>query len=173
MRSCVIWCVVLIIVAYTLFDWVKSIEWNKSKILKISRYFVYFQINSLKTRNCWKSAYLGHFTQILHEGILFIAWILILSHNENYIKVSENSVKNFLDTHAPLITKTDPLNTHIFIHFILLFWGMPMCFTNSENSNTFLNSQIMWFQTNWHLDTFIIMNNLFRLLYICMLNIFW
>ena len=36
------------------------------------------------------------------KGILFIAWILILSHNKKDIKVSENSVKNFSDAHSPL-----------------------------------------------------------------------
>ena len=81
----------------------KLIEFNKSIILKISWYFVYFQMNNLKTRNCWKSAYLGHFTEIfghalankwIHKGILFIAWIsILLGHNKNDIKVSENSVK--------------------------------------------------------------------------------
>ena len=37
-----------------------------SKILKILWYFVYFQMNNLKTRNCWKSAYLRHFTLVLY-----------------------------------------------------------------------------------------------------------
>ena len=39
--------------------------------------------------------------------VSFFAWSLITSHNKNFIKVSENSVKNFTYTHPPfkLITK--------------------------------------------------------------------
>ena len=71
--------------------------------------FVYFQMNNLKTRNYWKSAYLEHFTCALgkkwiNKGILFIGWIQILSHNKNNIKVSEKSVKNFSDAHSSLRT---------------------------------------------------------------------
>ena len=40
----------------------------------------------------------------IHKGIRFIAWILVLSRNEKYIKVSENSIKIFLYAHPPLYT---------------------------------------------------------------------
>ena len=38
----------------------------------------------------------------VYEGILLFAWILLSSHNNKDIKVSENSVKNFSDAHPPL-----------------------------------------------------------------------
>ena len=63
---CVIWGVVLMPIVYTLFHWVKSMEWNRGKILEISRYFVFFQKNILKAGNCWKTASLEHLAQILH-----------------------------------------------------------------------------------------------------------
>ena len=52
----------------------------------------------------------------MHEGILFIAWILILSHNEKDIKVSENSLKKFSDAHPPLILiHTENIKQNLFI----------------------------------------------------------
>ena len=59
LSSCVIWCIVLIPVVFPLFDWETCMEWNKSLLFKTLWYFVYLSMN-------WKSAYLGHFTQILH-----------------------------------------------------------------------------------------------------------
>ena len=51
----------------------------------------------------------------IHEGILFIAWILILIHNKKDIKVLENSVKNFSDAHSPLMDTSDMSSEERFI----------------------------------------------------------
>ena len=62
----VIWCVVLIPVIYTLFDWVKSFEKNKSKFLKISRYFAYLIVTAL---------------EYMHENLSILTTDLLLEIN--------------------------------------------------------------------------------------------
>ena len=96
----------------------------------------------------------------IHEGVLFIAWILILSHNEKYIKVSENSVKNFLDTHPPLI--------HKYAYGILIHWWDETFWVKSRwtsiqakhiqmhvvkltlKSSTDPHHPMVWFRLNLH-----------------------
>ena len=77
-----------------------SIKLNKYDFFNMSRYFVNFQMNDFKTRNCLKSVYSNIALAIEKNWIHYS--ILILSHNK---KISFQKILSifFLDVHPVLM----------------------------------------------------------------------
>ena len=68
--------------------------------------------------------------KLIHEGILYIEWILILSYYRKNVKVSENSVKNILDTQSLLSTNLPNIRgVDIFLYFYATIPGGTVVYT--------------------------------------------
>ena len=91
---------------FPLFDWETCMEWNKisfSKHYDILSIFKWIFCTLEITENPPVLGILPNYSMRSRKNLMKVSFFFCISrHNKTYIKVSGNSVENFLDTHPPL-----------------------------------------------------------------------